>query len=335
MLGASALMSVAMLPRADLHDIPFVQNLNHALAEAQDPFAVVRQGDVLLHHPYDSFQPVLHFLRRAAEDPSVLAIKMTLYRTGSNSEIVKALIAAAENGKQVAVAIELKARFDEQNNIVWARQLERAGVHVFVRLGRAQDPRQGHPGGAPGGRRRSAATSTSPPATTTSAPPGCTPTSGCSRADQSLGEDVSEVFNALSGFAKVARYRKLAVAPVTLAETVLRKISEQTERARQGKPARIYAKMNALVDLAVIDALYLASQAGVPGGPLRAGHLLPAAGARRCLGEHPGVQHRRPVPRALPGPRLRRGGAGGALPLLGGLDAPQPLPPGGADVPGG
>jgi len=114
-LGASALMSVAMMPRADVHDVPFVQNLNHALAEAPDPFEVVRQGDILLHHPYDSFQPVLHFLRRAAEDPAVLAIKMTLYRTGSNSEIVKALIAAAENGKQVAVAIELKARFDEQN----------------------------------------------------------------------------------------------------------------------------------------------------------------------------------------------------------------------------
>jgi len=262
-LGASALMSVAMLPRADLHDVPFVQNLNHSLAEAQDPFAVVRQGDILLHHPYDSFQPVLHFLRRAAEDPAVLAIKMTLYRTGSNSEIVKALIAAAENGKQVAVAIELKARFDEQNNIVWARQLERSGVHVFygsvglkthgkvILVVRQEDAQI----------RRYVHLSTGNYNVTTSR---FYTDLGLFTADQVLGEDVSEVFNALSGFAKVAHYRKLAVAPVTLADTVLRKITEQTERARAGKPARIYAKMNALVDMPVIDALYAASQAGCP-----------------------------------------------------------------------
>ena len=260
-LGASALMSVAMLPRADLHDTPFVQNLNHALAEAEDPFAVLRQGDILLHHPYDSFQPVLHFLRRAAEDPSVLAIKMTLYRTGSNSEIVKSLIAAAENGKQVAVAIELKARFDEQNNIVWARQLEHAGVHVFygsvglkthakvILVVRREE----------GQIRRYVHLSTGNYNVSTSR---LYTDLGMFTADQGLGEDVSEVFNALSGFAKVSHYRKLAVAPVTLADTVLRKIAEQTELARAGKPARIYAKMNALVDLAVIDALYQASQAG-------------------------------------------------------------------------
>jgi len=262
-LGASALMSVALLPRADLHDTPFVQSLNHALAEAPDPFTVVRQGDTLLHHPYDSFQPVLHFLRRAAEDPSVLAIKMTLYRTGSNSEIVKSLIAAAENGKQVAVAIELKARFDEQNNIVWARQLERAGVHVsygsvglkthakVILVVRQEE----------GQIRRYVHLSTGNYNVSTSR---LYTDVGLFSADQGLGEDVTEVFNALSGFAKVSHYRKLAVAPVTLAESVLRKISEQTELARQGKTARIYAKMNALVDLSVIDALYEASQAGVP-----------------------------------------------------------------------
>jgi len=261
-LGASALMAVASLPRPDLHDTPFVQNLNHALAEADDPFAVIRQGDILLHHPYDSFQPVLHFLRRAAEDPEVLAIKMTLYRTGSNSEIVKALVAAAENGKQVAVAIELKARFDEQNNIVWARQLERAGVHVsygsvglkthakvilVVRKEQEQIRRYVH-------------LSTGNYNVSTSR---LYTDLGMFSADQGLGEDVSEVFNALSGFAKVAHYRKLAVAPVTLADTVLRKINAQTEAAQAGRPARIYAKMNALVDLPVIDALYEASQAGV------------------------------------------------------------------------
>ena len=255
-------MAVAMLPRADLHDTPFVQNLNHALADAEDPFAVIRQGDILLHHPYDSFQPVLQFLRRAAEDPNVLAIKMTLYRTGSNSEIVKALIAAAENGKQVAVAIELKARFDEQNNIVWARQLERAGVHVFYgSVGLKTHAkvilvvrREGEQ------IRRYVHLSTGNYNVSTSR---LYTDLGMFSADQVLGEDVSEVFNALSGFAKVAQYRKLAVAPVTLAQTLLSKITEQTEAARAGKPARIYAKMNALVDLPVIDALYTASKAGV------------------------------------------------------------------------
>src|SRR5262249_58672655 len=151
---------------------PFVQNLNPALADAEDPFAVIRQGDILLHDRYDWFQPVLHFLRRAAEDPAVLAIKMTLYRTGSNSEIVKALIAAAENGKQVAVAIELKARFDEQNNIVWARQLERSGVHVFYGSGGVKTPAPellwGRPEG--GGNRRAAHRSTARPHLTTSPP---------------------------------------------------------------------------------------------------------------------------------------------------------------------
>jgi len=187
---------------------------------------------------------------------------MTLYRTGSNSEIVKALIAAAENGKQVAVAIELKARFDEQNNIVWARQLERAGVHVFygsvglkthakvILVVRQEE----------GQIRRYVHLSTGNYNVTTSR---LYTDLGMFSADQWLGEDVSEVFNALSGFAKVAQYRKLAVAPTTLAETVLRKINEQTDAARAGKPSGIYAKMNALVDLAVIDALYAASQAGV------------------------------------------------------------------------
>jgi polyphosphate kinase len=281
-LGASALMSVAMMSRADLHDTPFVQNINHALAEAEDPFAVVRQGDVLLHHPYDSFQPVLHYLRRAAEDPAVLAIKMTLYRTGSNSEIVKALIAAAENGKQVAVAIELKARFDEQNNIVWARQLERSGVHVFygsaglkthakvILVVRQEDAQI----------RRYVHLSTGNYNVTTSR---LYTDLGLFTSDQILGEDVSEVFNALSGFAKVAHYRKLAVAPVTLADTVLRKIAEQAERARAGKPARIYAKMNALVESVGHRRAVRGVAGRSPRGPLRARHLLPAAGrARVC-----------------------------------------------------
>ncbi len=131
LLGLSGLLALAQIPRAELHDAPLVPRVPHELSEVGDPFAAIRQGDILLHHPYEAFTPVLTFLRRAAEDPNVLAIKMTLYRAGSNSEAVRALMHAAENGKQVAVSIELKARFDEENNIGWARALERAGVHVF------------------------------------------------------------------------------------------------------------------------------------------------------------------------------------------------------------
>jgi polyphosphate kinase len=261
-LGASALFALAGLPRPELHDPPFVPAIPREFLEAEDPFAAIREGDVMLHHPYDAFAPVLTFLRKAAEDPAVLAIKMTLYRTGSNSEIVKSLIAAAENGKQVAVAIELKARFDEQNNIEWARALERAGVHVFygsaglkihakVTLVVRREE---------GGIRRYVHLATGNYNASTSR---IYTDIGLFSCDPDLGEDVTEVFNSLSGFAKVSSYRKLAVAPATLAERVLEKIETQTERARAGKPARIFAKMNALVDAPVIQALYRASQAGV------------------------------------------------------------------------
>jgi polyphosphate kinase len=261
-LGASALFALAGLPRAELHDPPFIPVVPREFLEAEDPFAAIRAADVMLHHPYDAFTPVLTFLRKAAADPAVLAIKMTLYRTGSNSEIVKSLIAAAENGKQVAVAIELKARFDEQNNIEWARALERAGVHVFygsaglkihakvMLVVRREE----------GGIRRYVHLATGNYNAGTSR---IYTDVGIFSCDPDLGEDVTEVFNSLSGFAKVSNYRKLAVAPTTLAERVLEKIEAQTARARAGKPGRIFAKMNALVDAPVIQALYRASQAGV------------------------------------------------------------------------
>jgi polyphosphate kinase len=261
-LGPSALFALTGLPRSELHDVPFTPAIPRELLETDDIFSVIRAGEVLLHHPYDGFTPVLTFLRKAAEDPAVLAIKMTLYRTGSNSEIIQTLIAAAENGKQVAVAIELKARFDEQNNIGWARALEHAGVHVFygsaglkihakvtlvVRREEDQIRRYVHLGTG----NYNVGTSR------------IYTDFGLFSSDPELGEDVTEVFNSLSGFAKVSSYRKLAVAPVTLAERILEKIEGQTARAKAGKPARIFAKMNALVDAPVIQALYRASQAGV------------------------------------------------------------------------
>ena len=223
---------------------------------------MIRQKDRLLHHPYDSFTVVQDFVRRAASDPHVLAIKMTLYRTGSNSEIVRALVAAAENGKQVAVSIEIKARFDEANNIAWARTLERAGAHVF--FGHAASKthakvtlvvRQ-----ESDGVRRYVHLGTGNYNAGTAR---LYTDVGLLSASPELGEDVSELYNSLSGFSKKSRYRKLAVAPTGLIEALLARIEEQAARAQSGGRGYVFAKMNALVDVRVIQALYRASAAGV------------------------------------------------------------------------
>ena len=260
-LGLSALMSFAQLNRPELRDAPFASRVLEDLADAPDPFAVIRQRDRLLHHPYDSFTIVLDFVRRAATDPQVLAIKMTLYRAGANSDIVRALVQAAENGKQVAVSIEIKARFDEANNIAWARTLERAGAHVF--FGHAASKthakvtlivRQ-----ESDGLRRYVHLSTGNYNAGTAR---LYTDVGLLSANSDLGEDVSELFNSLSGFSKKPRYRKLAVAPVGLIEALLARIEEQAARAQSGGRGYIFAKMNALVDVRVIQALYRASAAG-------------------------------------------------------------------------
>jgi polyphosphate kinase len=261
-LGLSGLFSIASLPRPDLHDPPVVARIPPELTAHPDVFTAIRAGDILLHHPYDSFLPVLEFLRSAADDPNVLAIKMTLYRAGSDAEAVRALIRAADNGKQVAVSIELKARFDEERNIQWARSMEHAGVHVFygaagfkthakvLLVVRREGPvlrRYVH-----------LSTGNYNPATAK-----IYTDLGLFTADPDIGEDASELFNSLSGFARRATYRKIAVAPVTLRETVVAKIDEQAARAREGKVGRVFAKINALVDVGIIQALYRASQAGV------------------------------------------------------------------------
>jgi polyphosphate kinase len=261
-LGQRALTSIAFLPRPELRDPPFVPRLSSEMQEKTDLFAMVRKGDMLLHHPYDSFGPVLSFLRQAADDPDVLAIKMTLYRAGSDAEVVRHLIRAAENHKQVAVAIEIKARFDEENNIAWARALERAGAHVFY--GHAE--LKTHAKAAlvvrreAGSLRRYVHLATGNYNESTAR---LYSDLGVLSVNADLGEDLSDFFNSLSGFSKKAHYRKLAVAPNDLYETVLAKIEAQTERARAGKPAAIFAKLNALVDVGVIRALYDASAAGV------------------------------------------------------------------------
>ena len=262
LLGLSGLMSLAQIPRADLHDAPLLSRVPHELSESADPFAAIRDADILLHHPYESFAAVLTFLRRAAEDPNVLAIKMTLYRAGSNSEAVRALMLAAENGKQVAVSIELKARFDEENNIGWARALERAGVHVFYGAAGLKTHakvllvvrREGTE------LRRYVHLSTGNYNATTAR---FYTDTGLFTINPEIGEDASELFNSLSGFSTSFGYRKLAVAPVTLRSSLLSLVRAQADRARAGQPARIFAKLNALVDPELIRELYQASRAGV------------------------------------------------------------------------
>ena len=262
-LGLSAFFAIAALDKPELRDSPFSADIPAALTEEPDIFKAIAGGDVLLHHPYDSFTPVLDFLRKAASDPFVLAIKMTLYRTGSDSQIARALIQAAENGKQVAVCIELKARFDEENNIVWARALERAGVHVFYGAAGIKT----HGKAALVVRREKDKLVRYVHLSTGNYNAGTAKVytdTGLFTANPEFGEDASELFNSLSGFSKKSSYRKLAVAPSTLLEAVLAKIDGQTARAREGKPARIFAKLNSLVDAGVIRVLYRASRAGVP-----------------------------------------------------------------------
>jgi polyphosphate kinase len=261
MLGLSSLFSLARLGQKELRDPPLRQALPQAWDD-DEVFSSIRAHDYLLHHPYESFTPVLDLLRAAAADPNVLAIKMTLYRAGSNSEAVQALIRAAENGKQVAVSVELKARFDEEANIGWARALERAGAHVFY--------------GASGlkthakallvvrreadGLRRYVHLSTG---NYNAATAKLYTDLGLLTTDEALGEDVTELFNTLSGFARDVTYRKLAVAPATLRGAIVAKIRAQKERAARGEPAQIFAKLNSLVDSQIIRELYAASGAGV------------------------------------------------------------------------
>ena len=262
-LGAADLISVMKLDLPQLKDVPYLPSARTILDPPADLFETIRKGDILLHQPYDSFDPVLRFLEEAAADKDVLAIKMTLYRAGTDSPIVAALARAAENGKQVAVLVELKARFDEENNIQWARSLERAGVHVaygveglkthakialVVRREGNTMRRYVHIG--TGNYNRATARIYTDLGLFTA------------RAD--FGHDASELFNFLTGFSKKTKYRKLTVAPSLLHDKVLALIDREAEKAREGKPAAIVAKMNALVDPAVIRALYRASQAGVP-----------------------------------------------------------------------
>jgi len=246
----------------ELRDPPFLAPLAPALRDQADVFAAIRTQDILLHHPYESFESVVRFLQQAATDPRVLAIKQTLYRTGGDARIIGALMDAVRNGKQVTAVVELKARFDEANNIEWSRRLEEAGVHVVYGLVgykihckvtlvvRRDDD----------GIRRYLHLGTGNYNPTTAK---LYTDLGLFTCDPDFGEDATGLFNLLTGICQFQGTRKLLVAPFTLHDRMCALIQRETEHARRGLPARIIAKMNSLVDRQIIDALYEASRAGV------------------------------------------------------------------------
>lgn len=278
LLGLGDLMSFMALPLPELKDLawksvvpPRLQRISEPSAtpgvveadEGKDFFAVIREKDLLVHHPYQSFSgTVLRFITYAAHDPDVLAIKMTLYRTSGDSPILNALIAAAENGKQVAVLVELKARFDEENNIYWARQLERVGVHVVygltglkthskivmvVRREADRIRRYAHIG-----------TGNYNPKTAR-----IYTDLGLFSCREDLGADLTDLFNYLTGYSRQRSYRQLLVAPVNMRDRMVALIHREIEHSQNGEAGRIVAKMNALVDPQIIATLYEASRAGV------------------------------------------------------------------------
>src|SRR5438105_8475833 len=260
----------ALIDQVDLDELKypaFVPGLPERLRDQQDVFAAIRQHDILLHHPYQSFEPVVEFIRKAADDPDVIAIKQTVYRTGVNSTLMESLIEAARRGKEVTVVVELLARFDEEANINWAERLEESGAQVvygvfglkthakLALLIRRERDRRGRSRlvpyahlGAGNYHHRTTQLYTD---------------FGLLTADPALCSDVNEVFLHITSLARANRLKRLWLAPFTMHRHLLDAIRRETRHAKEGRPARIVAKMNALLEEAVVRALYTASQAGV------------------------------------------------------------------------
>ena len=258
-------MALYRLPEySDLRDEPFVPPVVRSLQGRRDLFVALQEQDYLLHHPYESFNTVVELVQQAADDPNVLAIKQTLYRTSGDSPIIAALARAAQNGKQVTAVVELKARFDEENNISWARELERAGVHVVYGLVGLKTHCKmllvirREPGHERLRRYVHLGTGNYHPATARLYTDLALLTSSLR-----FGQDVSRLFNVLTGYSEFPHWRKLSVAPLGLRERTLELIERETTHASKGRSARIIIQINSLVDPEVIRALYRASQAGV------------------------------------------------------------------------
>ncbi|HEX8651085.1 MAG TPA: polyphosphate kinase 1 [Pyrinomonadaceae bacterium] len=262
-INVHQLMELYKLKRPDLKDRPLKVGVHAALKNRGSIFDVIKQQDILLHHPYTSYSSVVDFIKQAAQDPAVLTIKMCLYRTGQDSPIPQFLIEACERGKQVTAIVEIKARFDEEYNIEWAKRLEEAGVHVVYGLvglkthckvtlvvRREQDDLS---------RYVHIATGNYNPVTSK-----FYTDLGILTADEEICADASDLFNVLTGFSRQKKYRQLMVAPVNLRARMIELIGRETEHARAGRPSAIMVKINRLADVDVIRALYEASQAGVP-----------------------------------------------------------------------
>jgi polyphosphate kinase len=261
-LDMTGLMALYDLDRPELKDRPFEPTVPPVMKKKESIFDMIKRQDVLLHHPYNSFSVVTDFIESAAQDPDVVAIKICLYRTGKNSPIPQSLIEASKSGKQVTVLIELKARFDEENNIEWAKQLEEFGIHVVYGLiglkthcklalvirNEGENLRQ----------YMHIATGNYNPITSRF----YTDLSFFT-ADEEIGGDATDLFNFITGFSRQKEYNKLMVAPASLRQGILGLIRRETTHAREGRDARIIAKFNRLADTEVIRALYEASQAGV------------------------------------------------------------------------
>jgi polyphosphate kinase len=261
-LGLTHLFQIASIDRSDLKYADYSPRYPSIFKYGENIFDIIKAHDFYLNHPYDSFTPVIDFIRSAAHDPDVLAIKMTLYRVGKNSPIVRALLEAIENGKQVAVLVELKARFDEANNITWARALESEGVHVVYGLVGLKVHaktalvvrREGD------GIRRYFHMGTGNYNASTSR---IYTDIGFMSDDQAIANDLTELFNRLTGYSPSASYKKLLVAPEHMRFGIEELIEREIEHARAGRPAYIIMKSNSLVDAGIIRKLYQASQAGV------------------------------------------------------------------------
>jgi polyphosphate kinase len=261
-MGLSGVMELTKANRPDLKYTPHIPRIPRLFQKGEDMFSILTRQNVFLHHPYDSFHPIIQFVEESARDPQVRAIKQTLYRLGPNPPLVPALIEARDADTQVAVLVELKARFDEENNIQWARQLEEAGVHVVYGLIGLKTHckvtlvvrREA------GGIRRYLHLGTGNYNATTAR---FYTDFGLLTADPDLGADATDLFNYLTGYSRQKKFRKILVAPVNLRERLAAMIERETEHAREGRAARLLFKMNALTDAEMIDLLYKASQAGV------------------------------------------------------------------------
>jgi polyphosphate kinase len=261
-LAVSRLTELLSLELPELKYRPFIPRMPSAFEPETNVFSLIRQRDVLVHHPFESFAPVVDFIKSASRDPGVVAIKQLLYRTSGDSPVIRALEQAVENGKQVAAVVELKARFDEENNIVWARRLEEAGVHVIygvpglkthaklalvVRREGEELVRYAHIG-----------TGNYNPTTAR-----VYTDLGLLTSNPEITEDIATLFNQLTGFARPMGFHHLLVAPTHMKEPLLELIAFEAQEARAGRPAAIVAKCNGITELGVIDALYEASRAGV------------------------------------------------------------------------